>query len=167
MPSQSELLNRRRAQWTRRTKVTIILLVVTLLSLGASRLVEQNMAANSVFAVRVQVDETANDLFGESSGNLRPIGSPQRFVIRDEKAFLKGVDPNGARYLDDAYLKKNNIYPLQVKTVQFFASMFRIGALVVGGLLAAFLIYANRRRRELLHEHPSGESADAMSPDPG
>ncbi len=167
MPSQSELLNRRRTQWTRRTKVTIILLVVTLLSLGASRLVEQNMAANSVFAVRVQVDETANDLFGESTGNLRPIGSPQRFVIRDEKAFLKGVDPNGARYLDDAYLKKNNIYPLQVKTVQFFASMFRIGALVVGGLLTAFLIYANRRRRELLHAHPTGDAADGVSPDPG
>lgn len=79
----------------------------------------------------------ASSLFGDS-GPGTPIGSPQEMVIRDPAAFLEGRTAGGARYVSDTYLKAQNIYPLQLKTVRFVqgaaAAGFAAALLVFGGL---------------------------------
>ncbi|MVN89118.1 hypothetical protein GO986_20465 [Deinococcus sp. HMF7620] len=79
----------------------------------------------------------ATSLFGESGpGTL--IGSPQQMIIRDPEAFLDGRTAGGARYVNDTYLKAQNIYPLQLKTVRFVqlavAAGFAAALLLFGGL---------------------------------
>ena len=79
----------------------------------------------------------ASTLFGDSGpGTL--IGSPQQMVIRDSGAFLEGQTADGARYVSDTYLKAQNLYPLQLKTVRFVqgaaAAGFAAALLVFGGL---------------------------------
>lgn len=79
----------------------------------------------------------ASSLFGDSGpGTL--IGSPQQMVIRDPGAFLEGSTAEGARYVSDTYLKAQNIYPLQLKTVRFVemavAAGFAVALLIFGGL---------------------------------
>lgn len=68
------------------------------------------------------------------------IGEPQVMIITDPKAILPGKAPDGARLVDQDYLRRQGIYPLQVKTVVFAAKMamygFGGGALIalIGGL---------------------------------
>jgi hypothetical protein len=96
----------------------------------------------------VQPDEAGvTSLFADSSGVPgTAIGSPQTMIISDPKAFLDGSGSNGEKYVNDAYLKANNIYPLQVKTVNFFrdsvAWIAGIGAL----LLTVFRWWLMRRK---------------------
>jgi hypothetical protein len=70
----------------------------------------------------VQPDKAGlNSLFADLSGVPgTAIGSLQNTIISDSKAFMEGNGSNGERYVNDAYLKANNIYLFQVKTVNFF-----------------------------------------------
>jgi hypothetical protein len=75
-------------------------------------------------------------LLGEAG---TPIGSPQRLVLFDDRVFLEGQTPDGARLVSEKFLMENNIYPLQWKTVEFFRNAFAIASLigaVLMGLLA-------------------------------
>jgi hypothetical protein len=95
----------------------------------------------------VQPDEVGlNSLFADSSGVPgTPIGSPQTMIISDPKAFMDGAGSNGEKYVNDAYLKANNIYPLQVKTVNFFRDSVAWVAGIAAVLMAAFRWWWMRR----------------------
>jgi hypothetical protein len=55
-------------------------------------------------------------------------------IVSDPKAFLPQTGSSGERLVDDGYLEKNKIYPLQVKTVLFFRNMIA-GIAVIALLL--------------------------------
>lgn len=105
--------------------------------------VERSYERKAVNIQRVERDASA-DLFGDV-GTL--IGSPQKLIIEDPKAFLEGKSPEGARYVSESYLREHKIYPLQLKTVSITASLVRTGAFWV--FLAGVLSYAwfERKRR--------------------
>jgi hypothetical protein len=115
--------------------LAVLGIVVLIGSFAVSSLITQG----AVLVQRIEPNEAAS-LFGDSSSPGTSIGSPQIMVIRDEKAFLEGQGENGARFVNDNYLRQNNIYPLQVKTVEFFrnvtAFVAGLGTLLMVGLLA-------------------------------
>jgi hypothetical protein len=112
--------------------LTILALVVLLGSFVTSSLLTQG----AVLAQRVEPNQAASLFADDAPGTL--IGSPQRMVIRDAKAFLEGTASDGARFVNEKYLRENNIYPLQVKTVEFFrnivALLAGLGAVLMGVL---------------------------------
>lgn len=82
---------------------------------------------------------TTEDLFGDGGVGLE-IGSPQVFVVLDEKAIYPSPEGDTKKYLNKTYLDEHNIYPLQLQTVKFSTGSARLAsgiALVVGvaGLL--------------------------------
>jgi hypothetical protein len=93
--------------------------------------VRSRYEAKADLVQRVEVNKTDALLLGKSA---RPIGSPQRMIIIDEKAFVPGEGESGARLADDGYMKEHNIYPLQLKSVDFIVSSVRVGCLVVMAL---------------------------------
>ena len=88
-------------------------------------------------------------LFGDI-GTL--IGSPQEFVINDEKAIIENPENPDLPYLDDTYLKENGIYPTQLKTVKFVAGLMKMGgaAAFVAGL--AMMLFARSRMKKKAQE---------------
>ncbi|MBS1718738.1 MAG: hypothetical protein JSS72_13500 [Armatimonadetes bacterium] len=82
-------------------------------------------ASRAKMIQRVQVDKQSDDLFGDGG---TPIGSPQMMIIDDPKAFLPTKSADGAEQVSDNYLKQNNIYPLQLQTVDFFARYTRLAS---------------------------------------
>jgi hypothetical protein len=68
-------------------------------------------------------------------------------LIRDEKAFLPGIGPQGERYVNDTYLRNNGIFPLQVKTVLFFRDVIAATAAAASLILAGALVWLNRSSR--------------------
>ena len=87
-----------------------------------------------------RVEKPAGDnLFGDS-GNA--IGSPQMLIIDDPKAFFGEPKPGEPLTVDEGYLKEHNIYPLQLKTVNFFVDYSRIGCvftLILSGIIATLV----------------------------
>jgi hypothetical protein len=115
---------------------------VGVLVVAGTYLVEGDYSRRAQLVQRVQRDETA-ELFGDPG---TPIGSPQLLIIDDPKAIIEGrAEESGARLVDEGYLRKNEIYPLQMKTVSFIAGTVRLGgiALAVLGLGGIALV---RRR---------------------
>jgi hypothetical protein len=90
-------------------------------------------ASRAQLVQRIEYNETNALLLGEPGP---PIGSPQRMIIDDPKAFLEGEGPGGARLVNDVYLRQQGIYPLQLQTVGFIAGLAR---LALAGLLAVSL----------------------------
>lgn len=119
-------------------KLFIFLSLMGALTAGASFVVEQQFASRAKLVQRV-VPSDASDLFGDVGEN---IGSPQELIIDDPKAFLNKKSPEGAEYVNETYLKEKGIYPLQLQTVRFTASVVRMAGfadLVVCGALALIL----------------------------
>ncbi|NJK44636.1 MAG: hypothetical protein HC933_10430 [Pleurocapsa sp. SU_196_0] len=112
--------------------LTILALVVLVGSFVTSSV----LTSGSVLAQRVEPSEVSSLFADDTPGTL--IGSPQRIVIRDDKAFLEGTAADGARFVNEKYLRENNIYPLQVKTVEFFRNIVAffagLGAVLMGVL---------------------------------
>jgi hypothetical protein len=105
----------------------------------ASFVISSVMTQNAVLAQRIEVQETGvAALFGTENEVGKPIGSPQRLIINDPKAFLEKTGENGLRYVNDKYLQENKIYPLQVLTVEFFrnitAFIAALGSAIMFGL---------------------------------
>ncbi len=111
-------------------------------ALVASVPVENSYAAKANLIQRVQITE-ADKLFG-SQGT--PIGSPAQYIIEDEKAFI-GSDDTGTRFVDQAYLDANGIYPLQLKSVQSTVGYVRIAAVAAAFIFGAVGILAWRKAK--------------------
>lgn len=113
-----------------------------------SAIVQQVLRSRSQLVQRITpYDKDTAALTGEP-GDL--IGEPQLMVIEDQAAFLPGASEKGTRLADDNYLKSHNVYPLQMKTVDFVGGIVRLASagLTLGGL--ALLLFVKRRaiRRE-------------------
>ena len=95
--------------------------------------IRSNFAGRAKLAQRIE-QSNADSLFDSKGAAL---GEPQLYIVNDTKAYLEGKGDQGQLLLNENYLKQNNIYPLQLQSVDFFAVATRIGssiAFVVFGL---------------------------------
>lgn len=113
-----------------------------LLAILISFPVEASYRGKAVLAQRVEKDPGA-DLF-DGADAYRPIGSPQPMIIEDPRAFLPETNQDGIKRVDEAYLKAKGIYPLQLKTVEFFTGSARLGG-GIALLLGWGLFFLSRR----------------------
>lgn len=126
--------------WKFARALTVLAVIALVGTWVASALLE----SRAVLAQRV--DPHPPDLalvLGEAG---TPIGSPQRLLIFDDRAFLDGTAPDGARIVSEKYLQQNSIYPLQLKTVTFFRDACMIG-FGVAALLFGVLWWRTSRPR--------------------
>jgi hypothetical protein len=114
------------------------LFVLALIVFGLSWIVGFTLESRAVLAQRVDPHSKELALVLGEVGT--PIGSPQRLVLFDDRAFLEGQTPDGARLVSEKFLTENNIYPLQWKTVEFFRNAFAIASLV-GAVLMGLLAW--------------------------
>jgi hypothetical protein len=124
-----------------KTVFLVLAVLAGVVGLG-SVLAASLLTRNAVYAQLAQKNEAA-ELFGDTSQKTL-IGSPQTFLALDPQAFFEGTGENGAKLLNDLYLKENNIYPIQVKTVEFFRNL-TVLVCVVGGALMLLLWQLARR----------------------
>ncbi len=113
----------------------LILAVLSVLGFVATFPFQSVYAGKAKMIQRIERSASA-DMFGDEG---TPIGQPTMLIIEDPKAFIGGPDEKGVYKVDEGYLKANSIYPRQLKTIDFVASMARIGfgiAAVVLGLLS-------------------------------
>jgi hypothetical protein len=100
------------------------------------------LTRNAVYAQLALKNEAA-ELFGDNSQKTL-IGSPQVFLALAPQAFFEGTGENGAKLLNDSYLKQNNIYPIQVKTVEFVRNVIVLVCAVGGALMLGLWQLARR-----------------------
>ncbi|NUL83056.1 MAG: hypothetical protein HUU60_10075 [Armatimonadetes bacterium] len=106
-----------------------------------------NYTARAKLIQRVEHDPATARLMGEPGA---PIGSAHLMIIDDPKAFLPEFKEEGSpHYVNEAYLREHDIYPLQLRTVEEIAALLRYGAL--GGILVSIvgLTLLNRRSRRV------------------
>ncbi|GMV37682.1 MAG: hypothetical protein AMXMBFR61_21900 [Fimbriimonadales bacterium] len=134
-------------------RLSRVLAILCAVILALVLVVVPQIASRAVLAQRVRVPSgEIAAIFGDEP---TPVGSPQKLIITDEKAFLPGRIEGGVRLVDEGYLERTGTYPLQLKTVQFLGSLVGWGSatgLVVFGLVA---FSAGRRARA----NPSGDSS--------
>jgi hypothetical protein len=134
----------KRGFWFWAATVVAVLSAVTLI---ATWPFVSSYESKAVLAQRVERDEAAASLFGDAD-SFQEIGSPQMLIIEDKGAFLPGKSKSGAQMVDENYLKKKGLYPLQLKTVHFVGGLVRVGSgavLAVSLALLAFLRLRSRR----------------------
>jgi len=110
----------------------------------ASFFVENSYAEKAQLIQRVEYDAASASLLGEP-GPL--VGSPQRMIIEDPKAFVEGKGPEGSRLVDDKYLREHNVYPLQLKTVTYLAGITRWGCASAIAVAVLLIAWARRRKK--------------------
>ncbi|MBA4293433.1 hypothetical protein C0431_10750 [bacterium] len=121
----------------------ITVAAVAVIALIAAQVIRADYAKRAVVYQRIEQTEEAK-LFGDLGTK---IGSPQAFIIDDPKAILPDTLEDGTKLLDENYLKANNIYPLQLKTINETVSMVTLGsalALVAG---IATTLFTRRKLR--------------------
>ncbi len=118
-------------------KVFLGLAITAVVFIVGSLVATSLLTRNAVFAQRAEKLEAA-ELFGDTQQRVL-IGSPQTFLPLDAKAFLDGTGDNGAKLLNDSYLREKNIYPVQVKTVEFFRNAIILASILGGALM--FLLW--------------------------
>jgi len=121
-------------------KLFLAIAVLCLLGFIATFPVQSSFRGKAKLIQRVE-KSAGSDLFGDEG---TPIGEPTEYVIEDPKAFI-GEPANGVYKVDESYLKQNDPHPLQLKTVDFFASSFRIG-FGIAGVVAGLVGWRMRRR---------------------
>ncbi len=124
-----------------KTVFLVLTILAALLAIG-SVVASSILTSNAVFAQRAEKSDAA-ELFGDSTQQVL-IGSPQKFLALDPKVFLEGTGDQGAKLLNDVYLRENNIYPIQVKTVEFFRNITLLACLLGGALMFGLWRLANR-----------------------
>jgi hypothetical protein len=128
-----------------KTVFLVLAILAGVVGLG-SFLTSSLLTRDAVFAQLAQKNEAA-ELFGDGGKTL--IGSPQNFLALAPQAFFEGTGEAGAKLLNDTYLRENNIYPIQVKTVEFFRNLIVLVCLVGGGLMLVLWRFASRPNRTL------------------
>lgn len=126
-------------------KVSQMLATVSVLLLVATAIYQSNLESNAILVQRVKPhDQATADLLGEVG---TPIGSPQRMIVSDQRAFLPGKGEQGERFVNDDYLKEHDVYPLQAKTVGYVGGLVKLGlaGIALVGFLAAW--WFGRRER--------------------
>lgn len=104
-------------------KLFLALAALSIVGILATFPIHSSVRSKAKLIQRIEKSASA-DMFGDEG---TPIGEPTEYIIDDQKAFLGGPDDKGVYKVDEGYLKQNNPHPLQAKTVDFFASAFRIG----------------------------------------
>lgn len=107
--------------------------------------VRNHYASQAQLSQRIERSDS-DSLFGSKGA---PLGEPQMYIVTDPKAYLPETGEGGVKLLDEAYLNKNGIYPLQLKSVDFALYWTRIGsaaAIVVCGLVWVLLARRLARR---------------------
>jgi hypothetical protein len=128
------------------------LTVVAAIAFVAAWVVGFALQGRSVLAQRL---EPHSSELSAALGELgTPIGSPQRLVIFDERAFLGNPQPDGSRLVSERYLVENNIYPLQWKTVEFVRNAVALSSGL--GLLVCGLTWWQLARRRGSSRDPRG-----------
>jgi hypothetical protein len=121
--------------------VVVCLAILSVATFVGSFFVERHYQGKAQLIQRVRRD-AATDLFGDTGV---PVGSPQLMIIDDRKAFTGSRASNGAAEVDEAYLERNGIYPLQMKTVSYVSGLVR-GVSAVGAALMGLVALWIRRR---------------------
>ncbi len=121
--------------------LSLVVLVLSLLVFLGSFPVESSYSGKAQLIQRVRKD-AGSDLFGDAG---TPVGSPQELIIEDKGAFLPDKSPEGAAMVDEGYLEKNKIYPLQLKTVKYISGMSRLGSGIAFLLSAAAFVFSRKR----------------------
>lgn len=133
------------------------MLVLGMIGLLGSIILPRNLASKARLTQRMTpYDADTAALTGEIG---TPVGEPQLMIIDDERAFLKGEGENGARLVDDNYLKAKGIYPLQVKTVNFVAGLARLGTAAVAGIGLVLFVWTRKVLRRRANADPLAVSS--------
>jgi hypothetical protein len=126
-----------------RFKTVFLVLAIAAAVVGVgSLLTSVVLTRNAVFA-QLAIKQEAAELFGDGAKEVL-IGNPQNFLALDPNAYLEGTGENGAKLINDTYLRENNIYPIQVKTVEFLRNLIGLICLVGGGLMLFLWRFASR-----------------------
>lgn len=123
----------------------LVMLIMGMVGLLGSTIARQVYTSKAQLIQRATpADPDVATLTGET---VNPIGEPQLMIIEDPKAFLPDKGEGGAKLVDDTYLKKNGIYPLQLKTVNFTSQVAMLASLVVAVLGGLTAWAANRKQK--------------------
>lgn len=139
-------------------KATIFLLGLALVGLVgriATQIIATNMVAKAELIQRITPAE--KEIAALTGDVGEPLGPPQMMIVNDEKAFLAQKGKEGQRLVDDAYLQKHGIYPLQVKTVNYVAGLvgYAFLAIFLLGLIAGFLVERRPSKLATPKQNPS------------
>ncbi len=132
-------------------KLFFVICVVGILGFVATFPLQSSYHDKAKLIQRIEKSSSA-DLFGDEG---TPIGEPTELIIEDPKAFIGGPDAKGVYQVDEGYLKAHEIYPRQLKTIDFVVGILRIafGAAAGFGGLLAYLI--GRKSKASLNEPKS------------
>ena len=84
-----------------------------------------------------------------------PIGDPGEYIILDQKAFLEGTSPDGARLVSEKYLLEQGIYPWQWQTVAFARNVTMLGSGIAALLLGLLAWRFSRAPKTQLSHRPT------------
>ncbi len=117
---------------TKAAKVFFCIALLGLIGRVATLVVAQTKLSRAELTQRIRpYDKDTEALTGEPGDALGP---SEKLIIDDPKAILPLKGKEGQRLVNEEYLTKNGIYPLQAKTVEY------VSGLVGYGFLGVFLV---------------------------
>lgn len=132
-------------------RLSLIAAIVAFAVAVATWPVESSYASRAQLMQRMQ-KSAGDDLFGDQG---TPIGSPQMSIVDDPKAILPEKGEKGVTLLDENYLQKNSLHPLQLQTVKYVASMVRLAGGIAGLVLLAITFALQSRARRAAAPKPA------------
>ena len=131
-----------------RFKTVFLALAIAAGVVGVGSLLTSSLLTRNAVFAQLAIKQEAAELFGDGAREVL-IGNPQTFLALDARAFLDGTGENGAKLINDTYLRENNIYPIQVKTVEFLRNLIVLVCLVGGALMLVLWRVASRPSQRL------------------
>lgn len=129
-------------------RLALVFIVLALVTAAVSVTGAAFMTRGAQLVQRVEPADTASTaLFGDDAGQGTLIGSPQLLIVRDEAAFLPGGTVNGARLVNEKYLREQGIYPLQAKSVWFVRNLVLLASLALFTIGAVVWLITRRKAR--------------------
>jgi len=134
-------------------------LIASVATLVATFPIESSFRSRAKLVQLVRPNEQAA-LFGDVG---EEIGSPARYVIDDQAAFLNQRSGSGAEYVSVTYLENKGIYPLQLQTVEFVAGTIRQATTIVTPLALIGWWWSRRRLRRSSVPGPSFQGEEPLA----